>query len=233
MTYGEGEPLLLIHGNSGSITSMEHQIDFFKDNYQVVVIDNRGHGKSELQTDSLTYDQITADYEALLSKLQLNSINIVGWSDGGIVALQLGISGKTPVKKLVAMSANLRPDSTAVHEWAIHHDEGTLKDIKAKIKQNDTTENWDLQKQLLEILLIQPNIPTEELAKVKAAVLILAGDEDITKNRHTLERYEALPKAQLCIMPGETHYTPVSNPELFNSIVDRFLPEPFKRSYSN
>ena len=144
MTYGEGEPLLLIHGNSGSITSMEHQIDFFKDNYQVVVIDNRGHGKSELQTDSLTYDQITADYEALLSKLQLNSINIVGWSDGGIVALQLGISGKTPVKKLVAMSANLRPDSTAVHEWAIHHDEGTLKDIKAKIKQNDTTENWDL-----------------------------------------------------------------------------------------
>ena len=64
-------------------------------------------------------------------------------------------------------------------------------------------------------------------------MLIMAGDEDITKNKHSLEMYENIPKAQLCIMPGETHYTPDSNPKLFNDIVNRFLSEPFKRPYSN
>ncbi len=231
--YGKGEPLLLIHGNGGSIQSMENQIEYFKNKYRIIVADNRGHGKSELKTDSLTYAQITEDWEALVNYLKLDSINIVGWSDGGIIALKMGISGKTNVKKMVAMGANLRPDSTAVHAWAINHDMETLKDINAKIRENDTTQNWDLQKQLLQILLVQPNIPTPYLARIKAAVLIMAGDEDITKNQHSLEMYEQIPNAQLCIMPGENHYTPVSNPALFNEIVDRFLSEPFKRPYSN
>lgn len=231
--YGNGDPLLLIHGNSGSIASMEHQIAYFKEKYRVIVADNRGHGKSELQTDSLTYEQITQDWEALATHLELDSVHIVGWGDGGIIALKMVISGQTPIKKLVAMGANLRPDSTAVHAWAINHDAATLKTIKSDIAQGDTTANLDLQKQLLELLLTQPNIPTKDLAQIQAAVLIIAGDEDITKNSHTLEMYESLPKAQLCIMPGETHYTPASNPKLFNSIVDRFLSEPFKRPYSN
>ena len=157
----------------------------------------------------------------------------MGWSDGGIVALKMGISGNAKINKIVAMGANLRPDSSAVHSWAINHDMGTLKIVKAKIAASDTSENWDLQKQLLEILLVQPNIPTTDLAKINSKVLIVAGDEDITKNSHSVEMYENIPNAQLCIMPGETHYTPVSNPKLFNEIVNRFLSEPFKRPYSN
>jgi pimeloyl-ACP methyl ester carboxylesterase len=230
--YGKGQPLLLIHGNSGSIQSMEKQIDYFKNKYRVIIADNRGQGKSELKTDSLTFNQITADWEALVNYLKLDSVNIVGWSDGGIIALKMGISGKTNIKKIVAMGANLRPDSTAVHAWAINHDKETLKEIKAKIKENDTTQNWDLQKQLVEMLLTQPNIPNTDLAKIRAQVLIMAGDEDITKNSHSVEMYESIPNAQLCIMPGETHYTPVSNPPFFNEIVGRFLSEPFKRPYS-
>ena len=74
--YGKGEPLLLIHGNNGSIKSMGNQIDYFKDNYRVIVADNRGHGKSELNTDSLTYVQITKDWEELVNYLGLDSIHI-------------------------------------------------------------------------------------------------------------------------------------------------------------
>lgn len=231
--YGKGEPLLLIHGNNGSIKSMENQIEYFRNKYRVIVADNRGHGKSELKTDSLTYVQITKDWDAIVNYLKLDSINIVGWSDGGIIGLKMGISGKSKIKKIVAMGANLRPDSTAVHSWAIKNDIKSLKMIKSKIQEEDTTQNWDLQKQLLEILLAQPNIPIKDLSKIKAKVLIMAGDEDITKNKHSLEMYENIPKAQLCIMPGETHYTPVSNPKLFNEIVNRFLSEPFKRPYSS
>lgn len=231
--YGEGEPLLLIHGNNGSIKSMENQIEYFRHKYRVIVADNRGQGKSELNTDSLTYAQITKDWEALVNHLKLDSVNIVGYSDGGIIGLKMGISGKSKIKKIVAMGANLRPDSTAVHSWAIEHDRKSLQIIKSKIREKDTSENWNLQKQLLEILLFQPNIPIQDLSKIKAKVLIMAGDEDITKNRHSLEMYENIPKAQLCIMPGETHYTPESNPKLFNEIVNRFLSKPFKRPYSN
>ena len=79
----------------------------------------------------------------------------------------------------------------------------------------------------------QPNIPVEDLSEIKAKVLIIAGDEDIIRGQHSLEIYENIPKAQLCIMPGETHFTPASNPDLFNAIVDRFLSEPFKRPGSD
>jgi pimeloyl-ACP methyl ester carboxylesterase len=231
--YGEGEPLLLIHGNSGNIKSMGNQIDYFKTKYRVIIADNRGQGKSELKTDSLTYTQITKDWDRLVNHLELDSISIIGWSDGGIVGLKMGISGESKIKKIVAMGANLRPDSTAVNPWAVNDVAQSKKMISLKIQEQDTTENWNLQKQLVGLLADQPNIPIEDLSKIKAKVLIIAGDEDIIRNKHGVEMYEIIPKAQLCIMPGETHFTPASNPKLFNEIVNKFLLEPFKRPDSN
>jgi len=225
--YGNGEPLLLIHGNGANIKSMENQIDYFKSKYRVIIADNRGHGKSELKTDSLNYAQIAKDWDELVNHLKLDSINILGWSDGGVIALKMGISKQSKIKKIVAMAANLRPDTTAVHSWApnrVREDEKLAKEMIAK---GDTSRDWNLQLQHYGLLLNQPNISHAELKKISVPVLIVAGDRDIIKNEHSVEIFEQLSKGQLCIMAGSTHVAPRTKPEMFNEIVNRFLTEPF------
>lgn len=225
--YGNGEPLLLIHGNGANIKLMENQIEYFKSKYRVIIADNRGHGKSELKTDSLTYTQITKDWDGLVNYLELDSINVLGWSDGGIIALKMGISKQSKIKKIIAMAANLRPDTTAVHSWAPNSVMKSEILAKEMIAKGDTSRDWKLKLQHYGLLLNQPNISHNELKKISVPVLIVAGDRDIIKNEHSVEIFEQLSKGQLCIMAGSTHVAPKTKPEMFNEIVNRFLTEPF------
>ena len=225
--YGAGEPLLVIHGCGADIKSMEYQIDYFKDKYRVIAADNRGQGKSELKTDSLTYTQITKDWEGLVNYLKLDSINILGWSDGGIVGLKMGINNNTKIKKIITMGANLRPDTTAVNSWAPNQVKKDQIEALEMIEKGDTSRDWQMELQLDGLLLNQPNISHSDLQKINAAVLIMVGDRDIIKNDHAVEIFDNLPKGQLCIMPGINHGAPRNNPKIFNYIVNRFLIESF------
>lgn len=226
--YGEGEPLLLIHGNGGRIKSSAKQIEYFKRNYRVVIPDTRGHGKSELKTDSLTFRQQANDLEVLVQRLQLDSLHIVGKSDGAVISIMMGINNNVKIKRIVAWAGNLRPDTTAVHAWAPKSVRKGWESAKRMINSGNTSPYWNRRYQRYGLLLFQPNISHLELKKITAPVLIIAGDRDIIKNRHSIEIFDNIPKSQLCIIPGATHFAPYRQADRFNRIVDRFISEPFK-----
>ncbi|CAM1357257.1 MULTISPECIES: alpha/beta fold hydrolase [Tenacibaculum] len=228
--YGKGEPLLIIHGCGADIKAMEYQIDYFKDKYRVIVADSRGQGKSELKTDSLTYTQMTKDFVELIKYLKLDAVNILGWSDGGILALKIGITNEVKVNKIVTMGANLRPDTTAVNSWALEQVREMHAETLTMIMKGDTSKDWKTELQLDRMLLTQPNISHLELKKIKASVLIMNGDRDIIKNKHAVEIFSNLSTAQLCIMPGTNHGAPRNKSKMFNEIVNDFLSKEFNYS---
>jgi len=97
--YGEGEPLFIIHSNAGAIKSMAWQIEYFKSKYRVIIADSRGHGKSESSTGPLTYIQIAKDWAELANQLNIDSVHVIGFSDGGIIGLLMGINHPDKVNK--------------------------------------------------------------------------------------------------------------------------------------
>jgi pimeloyl-ACP methyl ester carboxylesterase len=231
--YGKGEPLLIIHSCGTDIKAMEYQINYFKDKYRVIAADSRGQGKSELKTKKLTYTKMAKDWEGLIKHLKLDSVNILGWSDGGITALKIAIRNKTKIKKIVTMGVNLRIDSTAVNNWAIKQVKEMRSETLKMIKKGDTSRDWKTELQLDNLILNQKSISHADLKKIKSEVLVIVGDRDIIKNEHALEIFDNLQKGQLCIIPGSNHGTPRNNSKIFNEIANRFLTKKFSYPKNN
>src|SRR5450432_1033985 len=117
--YGEGQPLLIIHGNGGSINNFVYQIPYFSKKYKAIIADSRAQGKSKDDGDSLSYEMMADDYAALLTAMKIDSAYVIGWSDGGINGLLLAIRHPEKVKKLAVTGANLTPDTSAVNQDVI------------------------------------------------------------------------------------------------------------------
>jgi pimeloyl-ACP methyl ester carboxylesterase len=226
--YGEGEPLVLLHGNGGNIAGMKNQIAYLSRLYKVIAMDCRGRGKSELGPVPLTYDNMTKDVAALLDSLHTGPAHIVGRSDGGILSLLMAINYPEKVKKIVAFGANLVPGPTGLYPQMIEQMKNDRQHAEEMIAKHDTSKNWALVYQLNRMMETQPNITAQDLHKIQAPVLVMSTDRDLIPEEHTLQIYRNIPRANLCILPGETHWITSTNPDLFNTTVAKFLSEPFK-----
>ena len=224
--YGTGEPLLLIHGNGGSIADLNAQIAYFRTHYKVIAMDSRDHGRSADSTSKITYEKMTDDLAALLDHLAVGPVNVLGWSDGAIEALLLGIRYPQKVKKIAAMAANLTPGEEALEPEIIGLIKSMVSDMPAN--QRETTEGRRELK-VSSMMLSEPHIEFKELETIKAPTLVLAADHDAIRIKHTVEIYLHIPNGELVIFPGATHMIPFDDPALFNSTVDRFLRTPFKK----
>ena len=230
--YGEGEPLVLIHGSGQSIADMAHQIRHFSTDYRVVVADSRAHGRSGMTNEQMTYKIMAQDWVALINHLKLPPVRLVGWSDGGNISLEIARTHPSSVDRVAVMGANLSPDRSAVQSWAVDWVLDFSQEIDTKIAAGDTEQNWQALQQQFYLLRELPDMSLEELASIEAPVLVMAGDQDIIRGEHTLLIYQTLPRAHLAIFPGETHFTPATDPALFNATVERFMSRAYERPES-
>lgn len=217
--YGQGEPLLMIHGNGGSISSFSNQIPYFSQKYKVIAVDSRAQGKSVDLQDSLSFEMMADDFCTLLDSLNIDSCRVLGWSDGGINGLLMAIRHPEKVKQLAITGANLWPDSTAIAaadcEWLLNY-----YDTLGKMPQ--TPEIVHTRK-LVRLNAFEPHITRQQLAQIKCPTLVIGGDRDIILTEHTMLIAKSIPGAFLWIVPNSGHATLIDHKALFNQVVEDFF----------
>lgn len=216
--YGEGDPLILLHGNGQSIGFFSQQIFAFSKHFKVYAIDTRGHGKSYENGLRYTYDLFAEDVNAFMDSLKLSNATIVGWSDGGNTGLILAMKYPERVKTLVTMGAVAFIDNSVV-------DKSTFRMLHKGIRyfQKDTSYVSRNKARLTELLLTEPKHTFEDLEKIKCPVLVMAGQKDIVKEEHTRAIAKSIKRSTLNIVAGATHFLPQENGRLFNKIVLEYL----------
>jgi pimeloyl-ACP methyl ester carboxylesterase len=223
--YGQGEPLLLFHGNGASISSMGNQIPYFAQYYKVIAIDSRTHGKSKDPGDSLTFEMIVDDFNALLDSMHLDSCYVIGWSDGGIDALMLAIRHPDKVRKMAFTGANLWPDTTGLTPFVYN----LIKTGNTDLLRKPKTPNVKNQLKISDLDLYQPHITLEQLHAISCPTLVIGGDHDVIPVRHTVLIAENIPRSYLWIVPNSGHSVPVFKKEQFNALVHEFFSNPYRK----
>lgn len=218
-SYGNGKPLILLHGSGGSINGQGGRIEYFKNHFKVIAIDSRAHGKSiDTTTQTLTYVQMANDIKTLMDSLNIDSAYVWGQSDGGILGLLIAIYYPNKISKLATFGANIFPGRKAVFDEIDKIVMDTLKmtkDFKTK--------------RIYSLLAYQPNITEQDLKKIKCPVLIMSGDRDAIRLEHSIRIFNNIEKSNLFVMPGATHYGAYQKPELFNLVLLDFLIKPFSK----
>ena len=214
---GQGEPLILLHGNGENVDYFAGQIDVFARDYHVYALDTRGHGQTPRGDAPFTIRQFADDLLAFMDAHGIGKAHILGFSDGGNIAMVFAMKYPERVDKLILDGANL--DAGGVKRsiqipieigWRI-----------AKLfarKSEDAKRNAEM----LGLMVNDPNVPPEELSAIQAKTLVIAGTKDMIKEEHTRLIARSIKDSQLVILKGD-HFIANKCPEAFNRAVLDFL----------
>jgi pimeloyl-ACP methyl ester carboxylesterase len=218
--YGTGKPLLMIHGNGGSIGAFANNIPYFAQKYKVIAVDSRAHGKSRDNRDSLSFEMMADDFSVLLDSLHIDSTYVLGWSDGGINALELAMRHPEKVIKFASTGANLWPDSTGLIPSYWKGELKTYNESKDKVRTTDREKNkW----KIFMLDWTQPNIKLTDLHAIKCPALIICGDRDLIPVEHTVHIYKNIKHGYLWVVPRSGHATLIEHRDEFDKKVDDFF----------
>ena len=214
---GQGQPMVLLHGNGEDSSYFVHQIAHFSKSYRVIAIDTRGHGQSPRGEKPFAIKQFAEDLKDFLDARNIAKAVILGFSDGGNIALEFALKYPERVEKLILNGANLFPSGVKpLYQWPIEVGYRIAKlfsNKSEKAKQNA---------EMLGLMVNEPHIDPSELARLTMPVLVVAGTKDMIKESHTRLIYKSLPNAQLAFVEGD-HFVANKNAEAFNKVVEDFL----------
>ena len=203
--HGNGAPIILIHGNSESHKIYDVLTEELKSNHQVYAVDSRNHGKSD-KTNTISYDLMAEDFIQFIEKLNIENPILYGFSDGGIIGLLIAIKRPRLLSKLIISGANLNPD-------------GISKSMTTIIKLG----YFFSRSKNLKMMLNEPNISADDLEKIKIPTLILAGERDVIKEKHTKLIASSIANSTLIIVPNETHSSYIIHSKKLYNLIHEFL----------
>lgn len=214
---GSGFPLLLLHGNGEQCCYFEHQMEPFASHFRVLALDTRGHGQTPRGTAPFTIRQFADDLLAFMDRLGIEKAHLLGFSDGGNIAMVFALRHPERVERLILNGANL--DARGVKAGVQLPIEVGYRIARLFARRNAKALR---NAEMLGLMVNDPNVRLEELAHITCPTLVVAGDKDMIKDSHTRLIASAIPGAQLAILHGD-HFIANRNPEAFNAAVLRFL----------
>jgi pimeloyl-ACP methyl ester carboxylesterase len=226
--YGKGTPLLLLHGGFGSIADFEYVIPILAKNYRVIISDAPGLGRSEYANSPLSYNLLAEYNSEIIDKLKLDSLYVIGWSDGAIAGLILAKNRPDKVKKIIISGANYKiegfknleetknwTDTNWVEKhwphWINHYQTLSSKDWKRYV--NEAKLMW-FQEQYF---------PKSDLEALKISTLVVYGDNDVYTLEHGIEIHTAIKNSQFCVIPNCSHEVFGDKPEIISQLSIDFL----------
>ena len=233
---GAGAPVVLLHGGINTLeTTFANLIPELARKYRVVAIEQVGHGHSPDTEVPRSYAEMADDTAALLGHLGIARADLIGWSDGGIIAFLVAIRHPERVRRVVASGANIRLEglSPGFVKWAraVAPDDKGLEKLRLAYERvsPDGAARWPTLLARDRALWLQPVvIEKEKLATVKAPTLVVSGDGDTVLVEHAVEIFRTLPEAQLCVLPATGHNTFVPRAAWLLPMLTSFLDAPDK-----
>lgn len=203
--YGNGQPIILLHGNQETHEIFDKLIDKLKDNYKVYAIDSRCHGKSENPID-ISYDLMCDDIIEFIKKLNIQKPILYGFSDGGIVGLLIAIKEPNLLSNLIISGANITPDVLTFFDNMI-----------TKLFYFFTRSKY------IKMMLDEPNIPLRDLKKINIPVHVLAGEKDVIKYEHTKLIADNISNSTLEIIKNENHGSYIIHSDKLYEIIKKYI----------
>lgn len=217
---GDGFPLILLHGNGENCSYFEHQIDYFSSQYRVIAVDTRGHGWSPRGDAPFTIRQFAQDLYEFMDELEIERAHILGFSDGGNIALCFALAHPERVEKLIVNGANLYPAGVKASAQR-----GIEQEYREACQYADEDPEALQEAEMLGLMVNDPYIRPHSLRRLKMPVLVIAGTNDVIKTGHTKFIAKCIPHAALYLVEGGDHFIAANRADEFNAVVDEFLSE--------
>ena len=223
--YGEGEPLVLMHGGSADSRFFEKNIGPLAERFHVFTPDRRGHGHTPDVEGPLTYELMAEDMIAFLEQVVGGSADLVGHSDGAVVAMVVAMRRPELVRRLVMISGGFHRDGLVGGAEELDVDEvvAFAGPSYGEISPDGEEHFPVVVRKIAEMAAREPAFQQSDLSAIKSRTLVMFSDDDLVTMQHVIATYEAVPDAELAVVPGTSHFLLQEKPAICNALILDFL----------